>query len=45
MQGKDSGSFESFDESFVETGEMLQIECIRTGGSNYWSIFLLIDLI
>ena len=45
MQGKDSGSFESFDESFVETGEMLQVECIKTGGSNYWSIFLLIDLI
>ncbi len=45
MQGKDSGSFESFDEAFVETGEMLQIECIKAGGSNYWSIFLLIDLI
>jgi hypothetical protein len=45
LQGKDSGSVESFDEAFVETGEMLQVECIKTGGSNYWSIFLLIDLI
>lgn len=45
MQGNDSGSVESFDEAFVETGEMLQVECIKTGGSNFWSIFLLIDLI
>ena len=36
---------DSFDENFVETGEMLQIECVKSGGSNFWSIFLLIDLI
>lgn len=45
LQGNDSCSIESFDEAFVETGEMLQVECIKTGGSNYWSIFLMIDLI
>lgn len=45
LQGNDFSSIESFDEAFVETGEMLQVECIKTGGSNYWSIFLMIDLI
>jgi hypothetical protein len=45
LQNSSHEIFENFDESFVETGEMLQVECIKTGGSNFWSIFLLIDLI
>jgi hypothetical protein len=42
---KESESFENFNEVVVTTGEMLQLECVRSGGSNYWSAFLLIDLL
>lgn len=42
---KESESFENFNEVVVTTGEMLQLECVSTGGSNYWSAFLLIDLL
>lgn len=38
-------SFENFDYNVVSTGEILQLECIKSGGSNYWSAFLLIDLL
>jgi hypothetical protein len=43
--GKDNESFESFNEIIISTGEILQLECLSSGGSNYWSAFLLIDLL
>jgi len=38
-------AFENFENQIVITGEMLNIECLKNGGSNYWSAFLLIDLL
>jgi hypothetical protein len=43
--GTEQASFENFNEVVVSTGEILQLECLKTGGSNYWSAFLLIDLL
>ena len=43
--GTSQASFESFNEVIVTTGEILQLECVKSGGSNYWSAFLLIDLL
>ncbi len=43
-EGHDHIVIDSFDEPYIETSEMLQVECTKTGGSNFWSIFLLIDL-
>lgn len=45
LQNSDKLVIDTFDESFVETGELIQVECLKTGGSNFWSIFMLIDLI
>ncbi len=44
-QNLEKFTFESFEEAFVETNEILQLECLKSGGSNYWSAFLLIELI
>ena len=44
-QNVEKFTFESFEEAFVETNEILQLECIKSGGSNYWSAFLLVELI
>jgi hypothetical protein len=42
---KEHESFEMFEEILVYTGEFLQIECVNSSGSNYWSAYLLIDLL
>lgn len=42
---KESASFEMFDEIVVSTGEYLQLECVNSESSNYWSAYLLIDLL
>ena len=44
-QSLEKFTFESFEEAFVETNEILQLECVKSGGSNYWSAFLLVELI
>ena len=44
-QNVEKFTFESFEEAFVETNEILQLECVKSGGSNYWSAFLLVELI
>lgn len=44
-QNAERFTFESFEEAFVETNDILQLECVKSGGSNYWSAFLLVELI
>lgn len=34
-----------FRDNILTSGEILQLECVKTGGSNFWSAFLMIEII
>ena len=37
--------YSEFKDNILTSGEILQLECVKTGGSNFWSAFLMIEMI